>query len=282
MVTFNIIGAGRLGKQLAFALCEQKIGQLQAVCNAHEESAQAVVSELGKGIAVSTLSKLPSAKLYFLTVPDASIASLTKNMQEECHFSPQSIVIHCSGVLDTSVLAPLKERGVSVVSLHFLKAFAKGPVQKDVFRNCDCTFEGEEEAYPLISTICAQLGCRLTKILSGQKALYHAGAVIASNYLVTLAAVAKQCFTRAGMDVSSAHNIVANLLQGSVDNVRVAALEDALTGPLARGDIPTLIKHLEVLDKETAAFYKKAMLVTLPLTALSDAEKDKVIRLSQA
>ena len=184
-VKFNIIGAGRLGKNIALSLITHGDNQLVAVCNHNLASAAKAVRALGAGTAVNRLTDLPEVDLTFITTPDDLIADMAALLP-----ASSGVVVHCSGVLGSDVLAPLKKNGCHVASLHPLKAFREHHLQPDAFQNCDCMVEGDEYAVELLTRLFSGMRAQVLPIMAAKKSTYHAAAVMASNYLVTLAGCA--------------------------------------------------------------------------------------------
>ncbi len=262
---FNIIGAGRLGKNIASALLSQGNHELIAICNQTPRSTTHALEELGCGIAVESLSQLPPADITFITTPDDAIASIASTLRVS-----NSIVVHCSGVLSSDVLSPLKHQNNAIASIHPLKAFRKDDLQRNALNDCYCVIEGDALAIEQINVIFTALGARVVSIQSDQKPTYHAAAVMASNYMVTLASCAMDLFTQAGLTSAQAKDITQTLMQSSLSNIQqTAMLTEALTGPLARGDINTIQKHLSAIEPaHIHALYRAAAMATLPLTSL--------------
>jgi predicted short-subunit dehydrogenase-like oxidoreductase (DUF2520 family) len=276
-LNFNIIGAGRLGKAIAQALIASGQAQLNAVCNASFSKAKLAVEQIGFGTAVHSIADLPAADLTFITTPDDLIPQLAMLLAKDKILAPQSIVAHCSGVLSTTALAPLKVLGCHLASVHPLRAFKAGNLDNSIFQGCDCVIEGDDEALNLISDLFRHLGARIIPIKQENKTVYHSAAVIASNYLVTLAATAIQLFNEAGIPASLAKQMTTNLMTSSLNNIENCEHPAAaLTGPLQRGDINTITKHLDVLPASIKALYTSAALATLPLTTLSDEMKMRI------
>lgn len=276
-MNFNIIGAGRLGKSLALALNSSGQARLTAICNANFLNAELFVREVGTGLAVANLADLPSADLTFITTPDDLIPSLARQLAKQKNLKPQSIVVHCSGALSTTALEPLKADGYQLATIHPLRAFKKGAFDHSIFQDCDCVVEGDDKAVAVISTLFKKLGARIISINQENKIAYHAAAVLASNYLVTLAASAIQLFNKAGIPADLAKQITTNLMTSSLTNIKQSEnAAAALTGPLQRGDLNTISKHLEVLPTSLKRLYTSAGLATLPLTNLSSELKIQI------
>ncbi|WP_028389396.1 Rossmann-like and DUF2520 domain-containing protein [Legionella fairfieldensis] len=277
-MNFNIIGAGRLGKTLAYALINTGEIRLQAVCNEHFHQARLAIEHIGAGIAVSLLKDLPPVDLTFLTVNDDVISSLAKQLVKEKGITPGSIVAHCSGVLSSDALISLRNLGCQIASIHPLKAFKAGTLDKNAFKGCFCAVEGDEAAVDTLSLLFEKIGAKIIPIKPEAKTTYHAAAVIASNYLVTLAAAASELFEKAGVSGELSSQITTDLMQSSLVNIQqTPTLTEALTGPLLRGDLNTLRKHLDALEGTSLkALYCTAALATLPLTYLSEEQKTRI------
>ncbi len=145
-------------------------------------------------------------------------------------------------------LAALAERGVQVGSLHPAYPFAD--VDTAISGLPGSTFAVEAQDEPLRSwlfEIVAALDGRALAIPPGGKAIYHAALVIASNYTVTLYALAESLLTGLGADKAAADAALDALLAGTVENLKAQGVPDALTGPLVRGDVGTIAAHLAAL-----------------------------------
>lgn len=268
---FNVIGAGRLGIAMAFSLISNQLAELVGVCNANPESAQGAVKQLGFGKALFSLIELTAAPLTLITVPDDQIVTVVKELANLRVFSPGDLVIHCSGVLSSAILSPLADQGCLTASLHPLRAFNKKSPRADCFNHCDCIMEGDALALAQLTPLFQALGAQCIPIEASQKAAYHAAATMAANYLVTLAAESLGLLEKAGINELLAKQMLHRLMRSSLDNIEQAkSMEQALTGPLCRGDIATIEKHLQAIDSpDTVALYRAAGLATLPLTRLN-------------
>ena len=114
----------------------------------------------------------------------------------------------------------------------------------------------------------ADLGGTPLILRAEDKALYHAAAVLASNYVVTLAKLATDLWLRLGQERPAALKALLPLIQGAVDNLNAVGLPAALTGPIARGDVPTVRRHLEALADAAPSLqtvYRDLALETIPV-----------------
>ena len=275
---FNLIGAGRLGKQWGYVLLQNGLGQLQGVYNQRLQSAESVVQQLGMGQAVTSLNTLPPAEITFITVPDDCIVEITNALLSAKVLSAGNVVVHCSGVLSAEVLAPLRATGCYVASVHPLKAFTNQQGDKNIFHDCDIVIEGDGFALKQVTSLLAPLAARFITIASGNKSLYHAACVMASNYLVTLAAESVALLHQAGIEPELAQAMTLRLMQNNLDNIsQKKSPAEALTGPIARGDLATIQLHLKAIKSPlTQALYRAAGLATVPLAATDEAHKQAI------
>ena len=268
---FNLIGPGRVGLALSHALIDTGQYTLLGVYHPQHASAEKAVQTLGQGAPFNTLQTLPKADITFITTKDTDIESIACELASIKNLKPGSLVAHMSGILSSDVLTPLKEKNAYIGSLHPLKAFCqKDTPEKNAFKNIDCAVEGDKTAVTQLTKLGHTLGATVFTLNPEKKTSYHAAAIMASNYLVTLTAVATTLFETAGIPETDAHRLCTRLMQTSLDNLKQSdTAKDALTGPLMRGDIKTIQKHLNTIDSQTTkALYQTAGLATLPLVDL--------------
>jgi predicted short-subunit dehydrogenase-like oxidoreductase (DUF2520 family) len=113
-----------------------------------------------------------------------------------------------------------------------------------------CCIEGDQKAVELLVKIARAIGMEPMVIPSEKKSLYHAGAVMVCNYLVTLADIAVRLEEGAGIEREKALHSLMPLVRGTVDNLEEVGLPMALTGPISRGDIETVRGHIDSLRDE--------------------------------
>ncbi len=274
----NIIGAGRLGKNIALALATKGIVRIGSICNTTPSSAQKASQELGLGIPVERLEQLQQSDITWITCNDDSIQLIVEQLSQLAILKPGSIVIHCSGVLNSSILSPLKSQGCSIASMHPLKAFKTDYLSPEAFQNVHCIFEGDTDACDWIRHSFDSLGAKIVEINPGAKAGYHAAACMASNYLITLAACSEELLTQTGIHPDHVREMIVELMQGNINNVQNSEkISESLTGPLMRGDELTLSMHLQAIENPLIkSLYKAAGLATIPLTQLDDNKKMKI------
>ncbi|GAA5786868.1 Rossmann-like and DUF2520 domain-containing protein [Chitiniphilus shinanonensis] len=271
----NLIGAGRLGRTLARAWRDAGHCEIGAVLCRDAAHARAAVAFIGAGQPTTTLNDLPVAELWLIATPDGAIAQVAAALAQVAGPRADDLVFHASGALDAAVLAPLADRGAVCGSLHPALSFADPQRALAALPGTACALEGAAAALPRLEALARALGGQPFRLAPGGKAAYHAATVVASNYLVTLAALAQQLAAQAGLDTDAASAVLGPLMRQTLDNVLALGPAAALTGPIARGDAQTVARHLAAIDDPLLeAAYRTLGLATLPLTALPADQRE--------
>jgi predicted short-subunit dehydrogenase-like oxidoreductase (DUF2520 family) len=165
-------------------------------------------------------------------------------------FEENAVAIHCSGALSSEILSSARECGAMVASLHPLQSFASADQAVSLVPGSFCTIEGDRDALLIVRQIVEDLGGTVLEIAAEKKTLYHAGAVAASNYLVTLIHLALKLNEAAGLPGDTSFNALLPLIRGTLANIRAKGIPCALTGPVARGDVATVSGHVKAIEKD--------------------------------
>lgn len=279
-LTLNIIGAGKLGKTLGYLLAQNTTITLSGVCNTTLASSQEAVNILGSGKAYPSIQALPPADLTLIATPDSLIEKVANELSQQTNLAPQSIVFHCSGALSSEILSSLRLFGCAIASVHPMKSFVNTALANQNLAGIYCALEGDTSALAILSPLFTSLGAIPFAISNQAKGLYHAAAVFASNYLVTLGHQASLCLQGAGVTPELVMPIILHLMQSSLNNLKqTLSFNQALTGPLQRGDLSTLQKNLQALtNKEQQQLYALLGKATLPLTTLDDDQYEKILQ----
>lgn len=238
--TLAIIGCGQMARVLGALWHANGVFRITHVCNRTQESAQAAVDFIGTGQAVSRITAMQAAAVYLIGTPDDAIAQQSQQLLRAGLLQPGSIVFHCSGSLSSSILASARQAGAHVASIHPIRSFAQPNAVLGAFAGTWCGVEGDAAALTLLEPAFMRLEAQLARIDPAHKALYHAAAVFASNYLVTLVDVALQAYLQAGIPRDTALAMLAPLVRHTSDNLLQQGPEQALSGPILRGDRETV------------------------------------------
>jgi predicted short-subunit dehydrogenase-like oxidoreductase (DUF2520 family) len=243
---------------------------------------------LEPGTAASRAATVARSSVVFLTVPDDAIGPLCQEIAASGGWREGQGVVHCSGALPSSVLQPARDMGALVASFHPLQTFASLEAAVAHMPGSTFAIEGDSPLVGQLDLLAQVLDGVAIHLSATQKTLYHAAAVIASNYTVTLAALASGLLVSQGIapDEATALRYLMPLLRGTVDNLETLGLPGALTGPIARGDAGTVARHLAALDEsapELARVYRDLGKSTLPIAVeKSHLARETIESLEQA
>ena len=258
-----VLGAGRAGMALVRGLREGGV----AVVGFHGRHAST-----SDGVTAGTLPpELGGATVALVAVRDAQLEAALEELAPA--LPHDAVVLHLSGATEPRALTALREAGHACGTFHPLVPLAAGSDVSALLRGAWIGIDGDALAIRMADRLAAALGARVLRIPPGEKARYHAAAVLASNYPVVLAVLAERLMCDAGVERGAARGAVATLLAGAVSNLRrvpdAAPLASALTGPIVRGDHETVRRHLEALaaDPLMAAVYRSLAEATAALLA---------------
>jgi predicted short-subunit dehydrogenase-like oxidoreductase (DUF2520 family) len=185
--------------------------------------------------------------VVFLTVPDNAVAGVAADLAAAGKAVPETVAfVHASGALELRALAPLRRRH-AVGSFHPLRSFPE-PQPPQAFRGIVIGIDASSAALGhLLDRIARDVGAKPRRVDDSERAIYHAAAVFASNYLVVLLREAVGLLQSAGWTEKEAIEGLLPLAQGALDNVRRRGPAAALTGPIRRGDARTVRRHLDAM-----------------------------------
>lgn len=272
MLTINIIGAGAVGQTLGHLWVKHQAAKIQTVLNQSIDSSQRAINFIGQGQIGHTISDLPSSDLVLLSVPDQDIVSIANELSKNPHLQPGTLILHCSGALNSDCLASLRSKQCALASLHPAMSFIHPKFAVTQFANTLCALEGDVEAVSVLAPLFTTIGARVYQIEPEQKTRYHLAAVLATNYIVTLSQQAYTGFLDAGLSKQQAKELTDVFLTSASNNIKqVEEPKQALTGPLQRGDSVTIQRHLQILqDPNLRVLYLCLAKSTLSIAALED------------
>jgi predicted short-subunit dehydrogenase-like oxidoreductase (DUF2520 family) len=264
VLKLGFIGTGTIGSALALTLHSRGY-PVVAVSSRYHASARKLAQAISGCSAVTDNQEVADiAEFVFITTPDdviASVASQTKWHQGQ-------YVVHCSGADTTDILEPARKGGAYVGVFHPLQTFAGAREALENMPGSTFTLEAEEPLLGILQDMASALGGHCINLKAGDKAAYHAAAVIACNYLVTLVKIATDLWQTFGIPREKATRSLLPLIRGTVHNIETIGIPQCLTGPIARGDSGTIKKHLEALEKvspDMLTTYKELGLMTIPI-----------------
>ncbi|CAN5810573.1 Rossmann-like and DUF2520 domain-containing protein [soil metagenome] len=251
-----IIGAGRLGLAIGSALFHR--GAVEALsfsgrrAGAPPHPIFTSTPSVSYGGLEAVARSEPQAVL--IAVPDTAIADVD-DLLSRLRLPTRIPILHTSGALGGDSLSSLRDAGHPTGSLHPLASIPNHSDHRARLFGVWWGLEGQPDALQLASRIVAALDGRPISIDAGAKPLYHAAAVFASNYVVTILSVAEQLLTAANVDPETAREVASALAAGAVANCATMGPDAALTGPIRRGDSGTVRLHLKRLSGSERALY---------------------------
>ena len=242
-----IIGAGHVGRGLFRAFRASGV----EVVGLHGKKPSGVATSSG-----SIPTEITSANVVIVCVRDSqldeAIGELT-SVAERGHLTRGTVILHTSAIAEPAGLHALTQSGFPGGTFHPLVPFTDPEVSAELLRKGWIGIDGDNAAKNASRRLAGHLGARTLEIPPGAKPEYHAAAVISSNFPIVLASVAGHLLHDIGIPDASAYQAVESLMSGALANMKHSLPEDALTGPIIRGDTETVGKHIRALRGHGAA-----------------------------
>jgi predicted short-subunit dehydrogenase-like oxidoreductase (DUF2520 family) len=271
-----IAGTGRMAQALGRLLGER--GEpVAAVAGRDPERTRAAAAFIGAGVQPVAIEKLAGeAARVLIAVSDSAISEVAGILAASRMSS--GIALHTCGTAGPEALAPLAIAGVSCGTLHPFQTVATPEQGLDALPGCAFAIEGDPAALEWASRIAGLLGGETLRIRPEHRPLYHAAAVMASNYVVALVDAAAMLMDAAGVGQDEALRAIGPLVRSSVANALRLGPVRALTGPIQRGDLETVSGHLGALasvPERVRGLYRSAGLHALDLAVRRGLAKDR-------
>lgn len=231
MPVLHIAGAGRTARTLARLWFEAGVLRIGQVCNRSLDSAAEAVDWIGQGTAVERFEGIDAGDWLMLGVPDSVIAARVAE-----GLPGVELAFHLSGAEPATCL-----QGVAgaVASIHPVCAFADPALALRRFAGSFAVGEGDAAALDRLLPAFEAIGARTVRFRPGNKRLYHAAMIAASNFLCTLDRLALDLAEAGGMPAEQALPLIRTLQDGALATIAEQGPTRALTGPIERGDPTT-------------------------------------------
>lgn len=242
-MNIGIIGMGRAGMNLATFFSNQ--GHHIYLDDISPSTEALTLIENQMLTYLSTKEMLKRVNWLFFCVPDDQLNRALVAIDD---YGTVEVVAHVSGALSLAVFKDLPQH-IKRVSFHPIRPFATLHDPPAKFDTTHFGLEGDAESYRQFCTAFPRAHGRIHHIASDAKIQYHLAAVMASNFIIHLLENAKNGYTDIGIDEQTARHLTVSLAQNALDNFDALGASDGLTGPIARGDIGTIKKHLSILSE---------------------------------
>lgn len=240
----GIVGAGAVGTALGVAIA--RAGWPIVAVASRDTGRRARFRELvGTGVRAfaEAAAVLDEAELIILAVPDDALPALAAELRL---YSGQALV-HTSGVLGADVLRPAMAAGTQVGAFHPLVSFADVERSVAALAGATVAIEGDDQLADLLGRLAEAIGAVPVRLAPGTKPAYHAAAMLAAGGFVALLDAIVELGRVVGLDEAASLAVFGRLTEQTLANARAIGVRAALTGPMTRGDVGTLHRHLEAL-----------------------------------
>jgi len=260
-----VIGSGKISYSLVNALKRSGF-EITVVISKKKSSAKKLADKFKIKNYSDKLSAIPfDCKVFFLSVPDNELKKLAANLAKQKLDFANSVFIHLSGAEDISVLNLLKKTKAKTASIHIMQSFPSKQIVN--IQNCYSAIETTNKVVEkFLSKLAGKLKLKPFKITSANKVFYHMAGVYSSNYLVANLFNTKELFkkTNAGINFEE---VYAPIITSTLNNVSSFGVENSLSGPIERGDLKTIKKHIKNLnfDKSLKSNYINQAITLLDL-----------------
>jgi predicted short-subunit dehydrogenase-like oxidoreductase (DUF2520 family) len=253
MKSFSIVGAGRLGTVLGAALVRRG-WTAAAIVDKDARAGRESRRIIGRGKAAAGLDGTSRpGDVVIIAVPDDAVGRVAAGLARSGVTWAGRFVFHTSGLLPARILEPLRKQGARIASVHPVQSFPRKDAPASIFRGITWGVEGDPAAVAAAEEMVRSLRGNVLLLSEKDKPLYHAACSLASSALVALGWTASGMLGAAGIEEKAAAGILFPLVQGTLQNVNNLGPEKALTGPILRGDVATVRKHLEALRDDPPA-----------------------------
>ena len=244
----GVVGVGRAGGPVAAALA--RAGHEVVAAYAVSDTSRLRAESLIRSAALRPLPEVVSdADLVLLAVPDDTLPGLVTGLAHAHVWQPGQFVVHLAGRYGTSVLQPAVEQGALPLALHPVMTFTGTSVDLARLSGCPFGVTAPEVLRPVAEALVVEMGGEPVWVDEDARALYHTALAHGANHLVTLVAEVMDLLGRAG--VEQPRQLLEPLLRAALENALEKG-DDALTGPVSRGDAGSVAEHVAQMTQQSA------------------------------
>ena len=276
--TITLIGAGNLAQALGPALKEAgyQIEFVAARETASSRRRAAMLAGMLEARAQSLKDAGPTSDVVWICHTDDALGETARRLARKPGWKDK-IVFHSSGALSSDVLSPLKRKGAHTASLHPMMSFVPGATPH--MAEVPFAVEGDSRAVAMARKIVADLGAVIFPIRKASKPLYHALGSFSSPLIVATLVTAERVGRGAGLTASQTRRVMAPILHQTIKNYTERGAAAAFSGPIKRGDLNTVLRHLKELKRVPAASEVYRALVKSALMDLPSAKRKELMRI---
>jgi predicted short-subunit dehydrogenase-like oxidoreductase (DUF2520 family) len=276
--TITLIGAGNLAQALGPALkaAGYTVDFIAARETASSRRRAAMLARLLDARAQSLNDAGPTSDIVWICHTDDALAETAMLLARKPGWAGK-IVFHSSGALSSDALSPLKRKGASTASLHPMMTFVPGATPR--MEEVPFAVEGDGRAVAVARKIVRDFGAESFAIKKAAKPLYHALGSFSSPLIVAALVTAERVGRSAGLTASQTRRVMAPILRQTIKNYVERGAAAAFSGPIKRGDLNTVLRHLKELKRVPGASEVYRALVRSALMDLPSAKKKELMRI---
>lgn len=270
---FNIgfIGAGKVGISLGkyFSINNLNLsGYYSKNANSAAEAAEFTNSKHFNDL--QTLIRY--SNLIFITTPDDVIIEIWNELKE--YNLKDKIICHTSGSLSSSIFSNINTLGALGYSIHPMCAFSDKFTTYKSLNQIYFSIQGDDAYLYVLSDLLKGLGNNVIILDKDKKPLYHLANVTVSNLVLSLLEIGCSYMQTCGLNEKDAINALMPLIESNIKNIKTNGFLNALTGPVERGDLETLKRHLTVIPPSDLELYRRLSLNLISLSEKKHTEKN--------
>ncbi len=213
-------------------------------------------------------TEMPEADVVLVAVRDEAIAEVAERIAP--HVSRIGVVAHLSGFTPVLALHAIRERGTGVGGFHPLQSLPDPETGAAALAGAFVGIDGDELGSDMLTHLASSLGMEPFTLDDTARPAYHAAAAAAANFVVTALAVSADLYDSAGIDPRVSRPLVERAVANAFEKGPAAAL----TGPIARGDVDTVIGHLEAAHAVSEHVGRQFRLMAEATTLRAGREED--------
>lgn len=275
----GIAGTGRIAQALGALLVNRGV-TVEAIAGRDEARTREAAAFVGarRTVPVEELGRYSDVVL--VAVIDDAIESTARGIAE----SPQlpAMALHTCGSAGLELLQPLREKGCATGVLHPLQTVPAREAGVESLSRCYYATCGESDALECAGQLINLLSGKVIRIPPEHWALYHAAAVMACNYNVTLVSTALDLLEEAGVAREEGLRALSPILRNTTEILLSSTPEEALTGPIRRGDAGSVARHLQAIrfaPTEARELYLAGARSTLTLARKAGLSNENAARI---
>ncbi|MET0203537.1 MAG: DUF2520 domain-containing protein [Casimicrobiaceae bacterium] len=260
----GFIGAGRLGTALAWSFAQHGLRVVAVASMIPADAERLALPIPGCKVMAEGQQVIDGCDLVFVTTPDGAIAETAARL----HWRPGMAAVHCSGVTDVSALDHAVGQGAMTGGFHPMQTFGDPAAAVRSLPGCTITIEAPEPLNAALVAIAQRLECRINRLPPGMRGRYHAAAGYTSQFINALFAEAATIWQSWGATEEDAVRALLPLARGTLASIESAGLAEGMPGPVSRGDVGSIEKHvaaLSPLGADVIEFYRVVCDRTIPL-----------------